>query len=204
MRRIDQVLATLCRIGLVAVGLFAITPEGWSNDSRPPKKQPLKSGRAVGQLVPSFYVRAVTGPLSNKSVCYVCRNGERPVVMVILRRLDPETTKLLKALDKLIDKNRAMGLRGFAVWMHDDPKKVSPKLQTLSFNEKLALPLTVCTTVIAGASSQSVHRDAAVTVVLYRKQHVVARLAFRRGEVTKDAVSRVLKQTKKLLDETPD
>ncbi len=44
----------------------------------------------VGEEVPSFYVRTVTGPLAGKSVCYVCRHGDRPVVMVLLRELGPE------------------------------------------------------------------------------------------------------------------
>ena len=37
----------------------------------------------VGDEVPSFYVRTVTGPLAGKSVCYVCRHGDRPVAMVL-------------------------------------------------------------------------------------------------------------------------
>ena len=53
-------------------------------------KATLNSGRAVGEYVPTFYSRAVTGPLMNKSICYVCRNGARPVVMILMRRVEPE------------------------------------------------------------------------------------------------------------------
>ena len=71
---------------------------------------PLESGLKVGEHVPSFYTRAVTGPLMNKSVCYVCRNGQRPVVMVLMRRIDAELKPLMKSLDRLVDGNRAAGL----------------------------------------------------------------------------------------------
>ena len=69
-------------------------------------KPPIRSGRNIGQAVPSFYVRAVTGPLRNKSVCYVCRNGSRPCVMVLFRNTGPALGKLLKAIDKVLHRNR--------------------------------------------------------------------------------------------------
>src|SRR4051812_14009141 len=78
---------------------------------------PLKSGLQVGEAVPQFYVRAVTGPLKNKSVCYVCRNGDRPVIMLLARKVTPEVTKLLKEVDQLVDSHRADGLRGFGVFV---------------------------------------------------------------------------------------
>ena len=74
-------------------------------------KPPIRSGRDIGQPVPSFYVRAVTGPLRNKSVCYVCRNGSRPCVMILFRNTGPALGKLLKEIDKVVDRNRVAGLR---------------------------------------------------------------------------------------------
>ena len=52
------------------------------------ESKPLISGLAAGKEVPSFFVRAITGPQMNRSVCFVCRNGDRPVVMVMMRRLE--------------------------------------------------------------------------------------------------------------------
>src|SRR5690349_11031952 len=97
----------------------------------------------VAEEVPSFYVRAVTGPLAGKSVCYVCRNGDRPVVAVMLRELTPETTALLKDLDRTVNQHRADGLRCFAVLVTDSPQRDSARLQTLAFDEKIDLPLTL-------------------------------------------------------------
>ncbi len=156
--------------------------------------QALKSGRVVGDGVPSFFVRTITGPLSNKSVCYVCRNGDRPVVMILMRRLSPKLNHLLKEVDKIVDKNRAIGLRSFGVLINDAPVKVAPQLQTLAFDEKIALPLTVATRAIASPSCQNIHQDAEVTIVLYRKQRVVSNYGFRSGELTKKEVTTLLQR----------
>jgi len=144
---------------------------------------PLDSGRAVGDEVPSFYVRAVTGPLRNKSVCYVCRNGARPVVMVLLREVEPELKPLLETVDRLVDRNRAAGLRSFGVLLSDDPGGAVSTVQTFAFNNKVAMPLTVATETVGGRGCQAVHPDAAVTVVLYRERRVVARFAYRSGDL---------------------
>lgn len=162
--------------------------------------KPLDSGRKVGETIPSFYSRAVTGPLANKSVCYVCRNGGRPVVMVLLRRMDPELKPLLQNLSRLVDRNRAAGLRGFGVLLSADAFKATSKVQTFAFNHKVTMPLTVGGEGIGFAACQNVHPDAAVTVVLYRRTKVVDRFAFRAGELDKPQVKAVLNRVKKLIE----
>ncbi len=158
----------------------------------------VMSGRMIGQMIPSFFVRAVTGPLRNKSVCYVCRNGSRPVVMVLIQELDPELKPLLKEIDTVVDKNRATGLRSFGVFIAEEPSKAAPKLQTLAFDQKLRLPLTVATGVVAAPACQNVHSDAAVTVVLYKNQRVVQKFAYRTGELNSSQVSNIIASVKQL------
>lgn len=152
----------------------------------------LKSGLQVGEKVPTFYVRAITGPLHGKSVCYVCRNGDRPVVMVLVREVSPELKTLLKGIDRLVDAHRAEGLRSFGVFVARDSKALLPAVQTLAFEEKLNLPLTISAASVEGADGQSLHPDAALTVVLYRDQRVAANFAYRAGELTSDEIARVL------------
>lgn len=154
--------------------------------------EPLESGRGRGERVPSFYVRAVTGPLRHKTVCYVCRNGARPVVMVLMRDIEHPTASLLQGIDKIVDGHRADGLRSFGVLLSDDSRKATSRVQTLSFNAKLAVPLTVGSETVGEESCQDVHPDATLTVVLYRKQRVVEAFAFRAGELDKEGVEDVL------------
>lgn len=159
----------------------------------------LRSGRTVGKSVPSFYVRAVTGPLRNKSVCYVCRNGNRPVVMVLLRRLEPELKQLFQGIDQVVDRNRAVGLRSFGVLINDEPTRVAPRVQTFAFDGKIDTPLTVATGVVASPTCQNVHPQAAVTVVLYRNQRVVTTYAYRAGELKAKQIRDLVQHVRKFI-----
>ncbi|MCA9070021.1 MAG: hypothetical protein KDA84_13910 [Planctomycetaceae bacterium] len=159
----------------------------------------LQSGRDVGDYVPTFYTRAVTGPLMNRSVCYVCRNGQRPVVMVVLRKLGDDFKPLLKQLDSLVDNHRAEGLRSFGVFVSEDPSEAISKVQTFSFDHKITLPLTVASTTIAEPHCQNIHEDADVTVVLYEKRRVVKRYAFRTGELKPPQIQKVSQSIQQLL-----
>ena len=163
------------------------------------KPAPLKSGPENGAKVNSFFVRAVTGSLRNRSICYVCRFGNRPVVMVMLQDVDDNVADLFKTLDKVLDAKRATGLRGFGVLVTDDSSKAVPILQTMSFDERLSIPLTAATTAIAGPSSHNLHADAATTVILYEGQTTVSTLGFRKGELNEAAIKQVLAAIEELL-----
>lgn len=158
----------------------------------------FRSGLQVGEDVPQFYVRAITGPLKGKSVCYVCRNGDRPVVMVLARQIDPDLRKLLKQLDGTVDARRAVGLRCFGVFVGSEGRPLAPDIQTLAFDEKLDLPLTLAVTSSEGPAGQKLHPDAAVTVVLYRELKVIANFAYRAGELTPEARETVVRQVERL------
>jgi hypothetical protein len=166
---------------------------------RDAKQTQLKSGPLSGAKIPSFFVRAVTGPHRNRSVCYVCRYGSRPVVMVLLQGVDKNVPDLFKALDKLLDSNRATGLRGFGVLVTDNSSKAVPILQTMAFDEKLRIPLTAATTAVAGPSCHNLHADAATTVIFYRGQTSISTLGFRKGELNPAAIKRVLGSAESLL-----
>jgi hypothetical protein len=166
--------------------------------------EPLQSGLKVGEKVPTFYVRAVTGPLKNKSVCYVCRNGDRPVVMIFVRQITPELKRLLKGIDDEVDRHRAAGLRSFAVFLAGENDELLPRVQTLAFDEKINLPLTIAAAPSDGSAGRTIHPHAAVTVVLYRDQTVTANFALRAAELNAEAIEAVLKTTRALAaDETP-
>lgn len=158
-------------------------------------EKPFRSGPEVGKEVPSFFVRAVTGPQANRSVCFVCRNGDRPVVMIVLRRLDSGTSQLLKSVDEVVDRRRADGLRSFAVMLSDEPSKVSPHLQTISFDEKLSLPLGVGSETLADRDVLAVEPSASITLVGYRDRKVIWTEALRSAELRDEETrSRHLKQ----------
>ena len=169
--------------------LVALGSEAWTEDATP--RERLKSGPEIGSPVHAFFVRAVTGPLKNRSVCYVCRNGDRPVAMVFFQGVDPNAVKFMKMMDQVTDAGRANGARSFGVLVTDDSGKVVPILQTLAFDGKIEMPLTASTTVIANPSCHNLNTDAATTVVLYRHQKVVASYGYRRGDLVDSEIERM-------------
>ncbi|WP_166824270.1 hypothetical protein [Thalassoroseus pseudoceratinae] len=178
-------------LGFVVIGLLSST----SNAAA----EALRSGRTVGEKVPSFYVRAVTGPLQNRSTCYVCRNGSRPVAMILLRQIEPELKPLLQGVDRIVDAHRADGLRSFCVLVSDTPRQAISDVQTFAFNHQVVVPMTIASQAIAGPANQNLHPDAAITVVLYEQQKVVKTFAFRSGELAKDQTQAVWDAIRKLV-----
>jgi len=165
------------------------------------KTEPLQSGLKPGDKVPTFYVRAITGPLKNKSVCYVCRNGDRPVVMLFIREITPQLKQLLKAIDDEVDLHRAAGLRSFGVFLATSSQEILPQVQTLAFDEKVNLPLTVAAAPSDGSAGKAIHPAAAVTVILYREQTVTANFAYRANELTAEQIEIVVKSIRRLADD---
>lgn len=155
----------------------------------------------TGSEVPSFYVRAVTGPLAGKSVCYVCRNGDRPVVIVLLRDLGPDTAPLLKDLDRTVNRHRADGLRCFAVLLTDAPQRDAARLQTLAFDEKIDLPLTVTGEATTQGSTLAFPRDSAISIVTYQDRRIVERFLFKSGKCDESARQSIIAASEKLLEE---
>ena len=192
--RIAGVLLAILAAGLV----FDSSASGEEDSSA---KAPLQSGLRVGEKVPQFYVRAITGPLKTRSVCYVCRNGDRPVVMLVVRKVTPELTALLKKIDAVVDEKRAVGLRSFGVFLTQDNKALGPQLQTLAFDEQISLPLTIAAAPTDGPAGESSHPDAVVTVLLYREQHVRANFTFREGELGTPQIEAIIRSIRNLADE---
>ncbi len=167
-------------------------------------QMPLRSGLEPGKTVPSFHVHAITGPLRDKTVCYVCRNGKRPVVMVLMRDLETHTATLFRGIDKIVDAHRADGLRCFGVLIDNQTARAIPRLQNLSFDSKLSVPLTVATELVCRPESQNIHRDATTTLVLYRQQRVVKTIAFRDDELDAKRIATTLQAVRELVDPDDD
>lgn len=161
------------------------------------------TGSPTAALVPTFYSRVVTGPLMNKSVCYVCRNGNRPVVMVLIRKTDGALQTLLRGIDTVVDRHRAEGLRSFGVILSDEPGRSAPAVQTFAFDGEIAMPLCVTAEALAGPGGLSLERDADVTVVLYRQRRVKRQFTFRSGELDGEAIAQVVDQVRRFATQMP-
>ena len=78
----------------------------------------VTSGPQVGAQVGAFTVTKVAGNADDgveagKSLCYRCKMGARPVVMVFARTADANLAKLLKKLEEEVAEHESDKLTGF-------------------------------------------------------------------------------------------
>lgn len=133
----------------------------------------------------AFNVKAITGEKQGETLCYVCKfNGEdRPgVVLIFTQKADENVAKLVKAVDEVQKKNDKLGTVLVGV------SGVEPSdLEKLQSTHKLTTALTVATDK-DGPNAYKLNKDAAVTVLVYKKGGAIAKnFAFKD---TKDAAAK--------------
>lgn len=159
----------------------------------------IKSGLPVGEQVPAFHVRDITGPARGTTLCYRCKYGEQPVVTVFTRDLSESVKELVKKVDSLVAKNEEKKMAAFVVVLTDDPDAVEPKLEALAKDAKLAkTPLTIVEGE-SGPPEYKLSKDAEVTVMMWVDGEVKVNQAFAKGKLDKKSVEKLVGETKKIL-----
>ncbi len=157
----------------------------------------LKSGPQTGQDVPGpFHPLNVTGESKGKKACLYCSNGANPVAVVFAREATPAVAKLLKQLDEATAKNAKAEMGSFAVFC-SDKDGLDKQLAKLAEDQKLT-KLVLAIDNPAGPEKYKIAKDAEVTVVLYTNFEVKANHAFRKGELTDAAISKVVGDVAKI------
>ncbi len=160
----------------------------------------LKSGLPVGESVPAFNVRDITGPNKGKSLCYRCAYGARPVVTVFTRKMDATVTDLVKQIDAQVGQNKDQKMAAFVVLISDDPDKAEPQLEEVAKDAKIKnTPLTIVEGE-TGPPNYKLSKDAEVTVMMWVDSQVKVNEAFAKGKLDKKAVDKLVAETKKILD----
>ncbi len=178
-------------LGFAALSLLAVAGVALAAD--------LESGLPVGESVPPFNVRDITGPNEGKTLCYRCQYGSRPVVTVFTREVSDSVKDLVKKIDSQVGENKDKKMAAFVVVLTDDPDAVEPKLKALKKEAKIAnTPLTIIEGV-AGPEEYKLSKDAEVTVMMWVDSEVKVNQAFAKGKLDKKAVEGLVGETKKIL-----
>jgi hypothetical protein len=162
--------------------------------------EPLKSGLQPGErLTNIFEPLNVTGPYAGEQHCLVCEMGLNPVAMIFAREVNEPLVALLSKLDKATEKNRDVEMGSFVVFLSE---KEGLKEQLENLAKKQGFKQIILSTYDpAGPEDFKVTADSDVTVVLYREHLVKANHSFRKGELSEQAVEKIVGDLPKIVGE---
>src|SRR5437660_673653 len=119
-----------------------------------------------------------------------------PVAMIFAREVTGDLTSLVKKVDAATAEHSDCRMGSFGVFCSDD-EGLEKELKALAEKEKFKkVVLTIDNP--SGPQGYKVAKDAAVTVVLYQKQKVAANHAFKKGELTDEAIDKVVADVAKI------
>lgn len=143
----------------------------------------IQSGLKVGQSIDAFFVTKIAGAaddgVSNgQNLCYRCKNGGRPQVMVFTRSADEQVVKLVQQLDESINKNSDKQLRAFVNFMAEDKAAAKTGAEKLATSTKAKnVPFVLPNEFENGPDNYGINSKAAITVIVAKGGKVEANYA---------------------------
>lgn len=155
----------------------------------------FKSGPQEGDRIGAFRVEKLCGAENDNvkvgdNICYRCKNGSRPQVMVFTRSAGPKVAQLVKKLDKAVAQNEESELRVFVNFMGDDREDIVDTAKKFAAKSKAKhIPFVVPNEFANGPDNYGINAKAEVTVVLASDSKVKANYAVgSANELNVDAV----------------
>lgn len=154
----------------------------------------LKSGPQCGDGIGAFNVTKIAGAEDDgvpigENLCYRCRNGNRPQVMIFTRSTNKKVTDLIKQLDEAVAKNSSSELRVFVSLLGDDKEQLSEKAKKFAAKSKTKnVPFVVPNEFENGPDNYGINAKADVTITLASDSNVKATHAFAKAKDVDAAV----------------
>lgn len=160
----------------------------------------LKSGLPVGDKVPAFNVRDITGPSKGETLCYRCKYGSRPVVTVFTREVNDSVTELISKIDGVVGKNKDAKMASFVCVITEDADKVEKQLEKIAKDKNIKhVPLTIIEG-STGPENYKLSKDAAVTVMMWNEGTVKVNEAFDKATLDAKTIEKLVSETKSILE----
>ena len=122
------------------------------------------------------------------------------MVAIFTRAITDDLTSLVKEIDAAVKSHEDKKMAAFTVVLTDDADKTEEQLKALAKDAKVEkVPLTLMEGA-AGPPKYKIAKDAEVTVLLWKGQKVKVNHAFGKGQLTKEAIKKVVADTSKILD----
>jgi hypothetical protein len=148
------------------------------------RAEELKSGLQAGAGIGPFNVTKVAGAEKDnvecgQNLCYRCKNGARPQVMVFTRSTDAKVVDLVRKLDAQLKKSSDKELRAFVNVLSDSKETATEECKKLATASKAEqVPFVVPNEFENGPEDYGINAKVAVTVIVANKAKVTASHSF--------------------------
>ena len=167
----------------------------------------VTSGPQVGETVGAFTVTKVTGNpddgvADGKTLCYRCRMGQRPVVMVFARSADEKLAKLLKKIEEEVEEHQEQKLASFVNMIGTDAESLKKAAADFAARHDIKrIAFVVPEDSQDGPPDFKIAPDADLTVVCYEGGEVKANHAFAKGSLSDDHIEAIVEASCQLADD---
>lgn len=157
----------------------------------------LKEGDPVG----AFYVTKIAGAISDgvqvgQELCYRCRYGSRPMIMVFARKSDAQLVRLVKEIDTAIGDNNESQLRGLVTFLGEDVAAVKDAANDFAKeSDAQHVPVAIAKETKTGPPNYKLD-DSAVTILLAEDSQLIS---IHRSEPKRLDVPRLMGNVRQLL-----
>jgi hypothetical protein len=166
----------------------------------------IKSGPQPGDMLGAFEVTKVAGAPSDgvkvgQDLCYRCKMGNRPMVMIFSRKPDRALGTLVKKLDAVVARNKdEHNMGSFVSLIGERPEELATASKTIVQETKVQnVAFVVPKDQPNGPEEYRLNPEAETTVLIYVKGKVVASHGVAPGDLTDEKSEQILADTAKIL-----
>ena len=172
---------------VLSLGLVVALAVGGVATADEAAKKELKSGPQTGDSLGAFYVTKIAGAEDDgieigQNLCYRCKNGRKPQVVVFTRSTSPKVAQLVRKLDKAVADNESSKLCVFVNFLGDDKEELSDEAAKFAAKSKTTnVPFVVPNEFENGPDDYGINTEAEITITLASDLGVKATHAYASG-----------------------
>lgn len=169
---------------VLSLGLVVALAVGGVATADDAAKKELKSGPQAGDSLGAFYVTKIAGAEDDgieigQNLCYRCKNGSKPQVVVFTRSTNPKVTRLVQKLDNAISDNASSKLCVFVNLLGDDKEELSETAKKFAATTNAKnVPIVVPNEFENGPDDYGINTKAEITITFASDKSVKASLAY--------------------------
>jgi hypothetical protein len=167
----------------------------------------LKSGPQKGAELGAYEVVKVAGNPHDgvkvgEELCYRCKMGNRPMVMVFARKADKNLAQLVKELDKVVTKNEDQKMGAFVtlIGAKEEAKAKAAAEKLVKDADANHVAVVIAKDQPNGPEEYKINPEAEVTVLIYKQGTVAANHALPAGALNAKAAKQIVSDTSKILN----